>query len=395
MNDTVIIIGAISSYAARRYEEAVAHLNVGSVFVESDGSPTPLTSNANDRISLASLEADEADHLISRLRNRKIIGVVPGGELAVPLADAVARRLDLTCHAGSTERFRDKGVMRESLALGKVAQPRVISLVGPDDKIPLLREEELPVIIKPTDGAASFFVKKCESRKDVAEAIGGVRSHGRSNATGVAFSRRAIVEEFVEGREYSAEVVIRAGRIVLQFLHMKLLSQEPFFDEIGHVTLPWSHLEVAGGLDVFIDRIVRAMDLVNGVAHIEFRVDINGRPRVIELGARVAGDMISELVELSTGISLEREFIRVRSGLKSSDLVGSSNLSKIHGVKFVFGNAPLWHAAPGINMVIEQAAQAYAPLSGSSPFHVTRRTGLVVFHADSPEAATAFIEQPE
>ncbi len=45
---------------------------------------------------------------------------------------------------------------------------------------------------------------------------------------------------------------------------------------------------------------IRALGITAGVSHVEIRL-VDGRPRIVEVNGRLAGDMISHLVHLATG----------------------------------------------------------------------------------------------
>ncbi|WP_455754835.1 hypothetical protein [Streptomyces murinus] len=50
---------------------------------------------------------------------------------------------------------------------------------------------------------------------------------------------------------------------------------------------------------------IRALEITAGVCHVEMRL-MDGRPRLVEVNGRIAGDMIGHLVRLATGIDLPR-----------------------------------------------------------------------------------------
>ncbi|GAA2504931.1 hypothetical protein GCM10010393_41970 [Streptomyces gobitricini] len=50
---------------------------------------------------------------------------------------------------------------------------------------------------------------------------------------------------------------------------------------------------------------IRALGITDGVSHVEMRL-VDGRPRLVEVNGRLAGDMVGHLVRLATGIDLPR-----------------------------------------------------------------------------------------
>ncbi|MGX1115866.1 biotin carboxylase [Streptomyces ambofaciens] len=107
------------------------------------------------------------------------------------------------------------------------------------------------------------------------------------------------------------ECVTYRGTTTVVAVNRKTLSPPPHFEQLAHsVDAADPLLEtVAPAARAAID----ALGITDGVSHIEMRL-VEGRPRLIEVNARLAGDMIGHLVRLATGIDLPRASADIACG---------------------------------------------------------------------------------
>ncbi|MGW2404053.1 ATP-grasp domain-containing protein [Streptomyces sp. NPDC001739] len=155
-----------------------------------------------------------------------------------------------------------------------------------------------PVVLKPAAHAGSVGVVRVDhpaelpkSWRYVSETSKGQGSEG----TGV------LVEEYLDGPEISVECVTENGRTTPVALARKDLTAPPYFEEIGHtVTADDPLLDEVSPL---ASQALAALGVTHGVSHVEMRLTDSG-PRIIEVNARLAGDMIPRLVQLATGVDL-------------------------------------------------------------------------------------------
>lgn len=142
----------------------------------------------------------------------------------------------------------------------------------------------------------------------------------------------------------------------------KILSDEPYFDEIGHISLsPEYYPDKCKKL---IDGVINTMQVTSAVLHIEFRQDKNGRLYLIEVASRIAGDLISLIVDIKHGCSLEEFYLLSRSGseveLHKEKRVGQPANCFV-GIRFLFGEDVI--VPEKINVVQKDSAQKYVSRS--------------------------------
>ena len=191
---------------------------------------------------------------------------------------------------------------------------------------------EFPVIVKPTDRSGSRGVTKVENKRSLKKAI--------ENSIGYSFEKKAIIEEFIDGNEYSCECISYKGKHHFLTITKKYTTGAPHFIETAHIEpsdltdeeIEKAKEEVFKGLD--------ALKVEYGPSHSEFKIDKHGNVRIIEIGARMGGDCIgSDLVKISTGYDFVDLTLDVALG-KKLELKKVSE-PKIAFIKFIFSREDL------------------------------------------------------
>ncbi|MFD3589741.1 ATP-grasp domain-containing protein [Streptomyces sp. NPDC058683] len=156
-----------------------------------------------------------------------------------------------------------------------------------------------PVVLKPAAHAASIGVIRADTPEQLCVAY-----EFANRAAGLGReSRSVLVEEYLDGPEVSVECVTYRGETTAVAVTRKTVGMPPFFEETAH------SVDAADPLLATVApaarAAIRALGITDGVSHVEIRL-VDGRPRLIEVNGRIAGDMISRLVNLATGIDLPR-----------------------------------------------------------------------------------------
>lgn len=204
-----------------------------------------------------------------------------------------------------TRRIRDKWAMRQHLAELDPAAVGAAPLHHREDLDAFGARHGYPFIVKPTDATASIGVFRVEGPED-AERVGAeverLRGTRTDRVSTLFVIQDFLMEEYVDGPEYSVESFSFAGRHVIVAITEKFVAPD-CFAELGHA-VP-ARLEVPAQEQVR-ESVSRFLDLIgirDGVCHTEVRISARG-PAVIESHNRVAGDAIPELVRGAYGIDL-------------------------------------------------------------------------------------------
>lgn len=187
------------------------------------------------------------------------------------------------------------------------------------------QELHFPVIVKPRDNSGSRGVKLCRSKAELEASM--------SEAFEVSKLDTVLVEEFIEGPEYSIEGLhYDAKSEVIQFTEKKT-TEFPYNVELGHkqpANLTEAQREAIRDI---VAKIGKALNFENCPSHTELKVNERGI-FVIETSPRLGGDYItSTLVPLSTGINMEDQLLHIALGEKVDTATGRCD--KASGVCFL------------------------------------------------------------
>ena len=183
-----------------------------------------------------------------------------------------------------------------------------------------------PVIIKPRDNSGSRGVIYCESHED---AICAVKEALQFTKKG-----NVLVEEVIEGREYSVEGIHYNGEHhVIQFTE-KTTTNFPYNVEIAHIQPADISIQQQNEIKILIAQIAETLGFENCASHTEIKINSRGI-FIIETSPRLGGDFISStLVPLSTGFNMEEALINIST--KSNELSNELQICfhKFSGVVF-------------------------------------------------------------
>lgn len=228
-----------------------------------------------------------------------LAGVVTYDEFSVESAARVAAELGLRGSSpAAAARCRDKRQMRAAFEAAGVASPVSVAATTLAEVTAAAQRTSFPLVLKPVDLAGSIGVVLVRQPNELREAYRRCRASGRAEYGAV--SNAILVEEYVEGPEVSVESLVRAGEVQTVAMTRKRLVPPPWFEESGHVVVGGPVPEEIARL---ADRAQRALGIQWGATHTEIRLGAVG-PRVIEVAARPAGDVIPLLVLLATGVDL-------------------------------------------------------------------------------------------
>lgn len=255
-----------------------------------------------------------------------------GSDLATVTVSYLAEKMDLKansmkCVSVATNKYE----MRKAFRQAGVPTPLFCEV---DDNTDLseLQNLSFPVIVKPTDRSGSRGITKVENATDLQSAI--------KKAVDNSFEKKAIVEEYIDGDEYSCESISFQGEHTVLAITKKFTTGSPNFIETGH-------LQPAGLSEALThevkQQVVKALDALYveyGASHAEFKITSSGQVRIIEIGARMGGDCIgSHLVELSTGYDYLKMIIDVAVGNKPE--INNQIHQKYAAIRFIFNQEDL------------------------------------------------------
>ena len=298
------------------------------VFAWQDGSIGEKTADYFYPISIV-----EKDEILEKCKEIGIDAIATiASDLATLTVNYVAEKLGLPGNSlECTKKSTNKYEMRKAFKEAGVATPGFEIVSSPED-IEKLSDMEYPLIVKPTDRSGSRAITKIYKKEELEEAI--------SKAIENSFEKKAIVEEYIEGNEFSAEGITYKGEHKFLTITRKATTGAPHFIETGHIEPAGLSKEMEEKIYNELTKALTALQITNSATHSEFKITPNGDVRIIEIGARMGGDCIgSDLVQISTGYDFIKMVIDVAMGNKPS--FEKVTEPKIAVIRFIFNKKDL------------------------------------------------------
>lgn len=212
----------------------------------------------------------------------------------------VAKELNLPFYSVETAQWStDKYQMKQRFIAGEVpcAKGRLV------ESAQETADFVYPVIVKPRDNSGSRGVKLCRTQEELQSCIDEALEYSHLDSV--------LVEEFIEGQEYSIESLHYNGKTeVIQFTEKKT-TEFPYNVELGHKQPANLTENQRNAVRDVIAKIGAALHFENCPSHTELKINERGI-FVIETSPRLGGDYItSTLVPLSTGINIEDQLLNI------------------------------------------------------------------------------------
>jgi biotin carboxylase len=233
-------------------------------------------------------------------RTRRVRGIFTYEELLVLTTARIAERLGVPgLTVAGAERCRNKPLTRQTLTEAGLPQPRVRVAGTAAEAARAAEVIGYPVVLKPRGMGASVGVVRAD---DPAELMAAFEVAERASHSGpVAYEGGVLVEELVEGLEISVDGAVVAGEYFPFCLARKQSGAPPYFEETGHLVDAADPLLRDAELHQVLRSAHRVLGLRDGVTHTEVRLTSRG-PVIIEVNARLGGDLIPYLGQLATGV---------------------------------------------------------------------------------------------
>ncbi|MFI9386743.1 ATP-grasp domain-containing protein [Kutzneria sp. NPDC052558] len=236
-----------------------------------------------------------------RVARHAPVAVVAGGEIGVELTDALNAELGLPGNGVELSAARrDKYVMIETIRRAGVPAARQILV---DDEAQLTewhRSIGGRVVLKPVRSAAGDHVMFCDTPEESVVAFGKI-----CGATNV-FSQHnsgVVAQEYLCGTEYMVNTVSRDGRHrVCEIWRTDRVRANGVPDIAAAATVLPRRGEAQDVLADYAGQVLDALGIRHGPAHVEIKLT-NAGPRLVEVGARIAGGDMPSYAQMALGES--------------------------------------------------------------------------------------------
>ncbi|WP_091042155.1 ATP-grasp domain-containing protein [Glycomyces sambucus] len=266
-------------------------------------------------VDVLDLDLDDPEVAIGRLRRafarRPFQGIATFFEAAVPFTARAAAALGLPGLPVEVARtVRDKGAMRRAWAAAGLHSPRFTTVASPRQWSAAL-DLRFPVVVKPANGFSSIAVSKVDDPAHLELAVVAAWDLTRRQLGGI---EAVVVEEFLTGPEYAVEAMGHRGETRICTIGYKGEPQGPYFEEGCYQAPADLPADTVAAIEREVTAALAAIGVTDGPSHTELRL-VDGRPYVLETGARIGGSGVSSyLTRATAGVDLVADALRTAVG---------------------------------------------------------------------------------
>lgn len=273
---------------------------IGYYVIAADGDSNAVGLQYADKQIVANIVNE--DEMLAIAREEKIDGVIhPCSEVSMNVMGRINDELGLT----GVSRLQaitatNKHLMREAFEKAGAPSPKSFCFENAEEAWECFCKE-LPNdgILKPSRNSGSRGIAKIQKGL---HKIQFVELFERSKAE--SRDKSVMLEQFVEGPEFSVEIIVWDGQVNVLTVTDKKTTEAPYFVELGHNQPSCFPTEIVEKIKSAAVAGVKALKVNNCACHAEVKVQ-EGSAYIMEIGARMGGDFISTvLTRLSTGVNM-------------------------------------------------------------------------------------------
>ena len=295
-------------------------------------------------------ENDVLERVTAWLRGKTVDRIVTNWEPLVVLAAKLRERFEMPGMSVDIARgFRDKQLMKERVRAAGLRVPKSARTRSETDVLEAAEEIGYPLILKPIDGAGSANTYKVRSQKELLTVLPKMR--------GVP---EAIVEEYIEGEEFTFDTVCIGGKPAFENvaaylpkpLEMRTVEWiSPVIITVRNMLQP----KLLPGIELG-RRVLGALGMDDGFTHMEWYLTEKGEAIFGEIGCRPGGACLVDQMNYTCDIDLFREWANVichrtfsanttrkyNAGIVFKRAMGQGKISRIEGLGAYMAECGPW-----------------------------------------------------
>ncbi|GLW94215.1 ATP-grasp domain-containing protein [Actinokineospora globicatena] len=284
-------------------------------YLRSSPGPGPHPLLAADNV--LTVETNEVGPLLGRVeklhRALGFDGVVTSCDYYLPTVAMIAERLGWAGPSPeAVERACRKDLTRAALQAHGVPGPEFAVTNGWDEAVEAARRIGFPLVVKPVDLCAGMFVRVVRNETELGDAVRALAGFP-VNARQQVRNPAVLLEELLDGPEFSVETVTVDGRTTVIGVTDKSIVGAPWFVESGHMFPAALSDKETSEVSATAVAAIEALGLDRVVGHTEVKLTAKG-PRIVEVNPRPAGNRITELVRRTTGVDLPMLHVQLALG---------------------------------------------------------------------------------
>lgn len=170
-----------------------------------------------------------------------------------------------------------------------------------------------PLVVKPVDNMGA---RGCRMVRSQVEFLPALKAAVECSRTGYA-----IVEEYMEGPEYSIDALVQNGTFTVTGFAIRHIKYEPYFIEVGHTMPAVLDKKIHDELISVFALGAKALGLTTGAAKADIKYTSKG-PMIGEIAGRLSGGYMSGWTfPYASDLNLTKQGILIAAGRQPSDLI--------------------------------------------------------------------------
>ncbi len=211
---------------------------------------------------------------------------------------------DVACRASN------KALMRQTFYDAGVSSPQFRSVKDIETAREAVKQIGVPLVFKPVDSMGARGVVKITDADDM-QAL----ETAFENAVSSSLSGEVIIEEYMDGPEFSLDALVYDGEITICGFADRHIFFPPFFIEMGHTMPTICPDDVCRNVTEVFKAGIKALGIINGAAKGDIKYSSKKGAMVGEIANRLSGGFMSGWTfPYSSGINLTAAAIRIAAG---------------------------------------------------------------------------------
>jgi biotin carboxylase len=186
-----------------------------------------------------------------------------------------------------------KDKYREFAMNNNINTPQAIGICESGNVLEKIKDLSYPLIIKPVDLTGGKGISIVNSENELSDAV--------KKALDISKAKRVVIEEFIEGTRHGFSAFLCKGKIVFDFSDNEQYYMNPYLVSAASTPSIASE-EVEKKLRIESEKIAFQLSLKDGIFHIQYILNKNEEPVIIEICRRPPGDLYIKFVEYATGL---------------------------------------------------------------------------------------------
>ena len=266
------------------------------------------------------LDFSKSEKVLNFAKKNRILGITTHqSDAGVKTVGYVNSKLKLVGPTNTLAQICSNKVNTRKFLNKKINQPK-FKIIDDLNKVKLYTNYiGFPCIIKPSMSSGSRGIEIFKSLKDLKK-ISLLKKYYKNT--------EFILEKFINGIEFGAQVLVLNGKTKKVFTHNDIFLNKKTPVPIGHSFPSKLSKKSIIKLKIYIDKIVKILKIKNSILNLDFILGEDKKIYLLEIGLRSGATCIPDLIMEHSGINWEEIIIKMSMGekIREDELLNKKNI---------------------------------------------------------------------